>query len=212
MIDYLQWIVFIVLDIVLANKIRSQKLRKWVGLSLLALGLTCAVWLQYWIDEIRLPSLPIGAILIGAGLFLDRHRYRRIKSTHALLVTPTFLSLTPDFPDDPLMLHLLQLLHEDIGLPKHRRINLDTSINHDLSSNSNEARQLMAAIMQDFGMRRGDYKHYRYFKRPGLDVRLKYVEKSNAGKIPLTIDMLYQAIKAKRWDTQALEAMGRHEI
>lgn len=211
MIDYLQWVVFIVLDIVLANKIRSQKFRKWVGLSLLALGLTCAVWLQYWIDEIRLPSLPIGAILIGAGLFLDRYRYRRIKSTHPLLAVPG-LSLASDFPDDPLMLHLLQLLHEDIGLPKHRTINLDTSINHDLSGNSNEARQLMAAIMQDFGMRKGDYKHYRYFKHPGLDAHLRYVEKSNAGKIPLTIAMLYQAIKAKRWDTQALEAMGRHEI
>lgn len=211
MIDYLQWVVVIALDIVLANKIRSQKLRKWSGLSLLALGLTCAVWLPYWIDQIQLPSLPIGAILIGTGLFLDRHRYRRIKSTHPLLVAPT-LSLAPGFPDDPLMLHLLQLLHEDIGLPKHRTINLNTSINHDLGGNSGEARRLMTAIKQDFGMKMGDYKHHRYFQRPGLDVHLRYLEKSSVGKAPLTIDMLYQAIKAKRWDTQVLEGTGRHEI
>lgn len=205
MTEYLQWVFCIGLDIVLANKIRSPQLRKWVGLCMLAAGLTCVIWLRFWVYDIQLPSVPIGAIWIGAGLFFDRARYRRVKSTHPLLIAPT-VNLAPDFPDDPLMRHLLQRLHEDIGLPKHQTISLNTSINHDLGGTSREAKQMMAALKQDFGIRHSDYNNHRYFKRPGLDAHLRFVEKGSEGKAPLTIDMLYRAIKAKRWDTQALEA------
>ncbi len=207
--DYLQWIIFILLSVVLDNKMRSQNLRKYVGLLLLAGGLVCAIWLPYWAHEVRLPILPIGAMLLGSGLYLDRHRYSRIRPSHPLLVAPT-LNLAADFPDDPVMLHLLQLVHEDVGLPKHQALSLSTSINHDLGCSSSEARKLMAALKQDFGMRLGDYRSKRYFKRRGFDVYLRHVDRGSKGKIPLTIDMLYQAVKAKRWNTQALEA-GRFE-
>lgn len=46
----------------------------------------------------------------------------------------------------------------------------------------------------------------RYFKRRGFDMYLRHVDRGSKGKIPLTIDMLYQAVKAKRWNTRALEA------
>lgn len=207
MMEYLQWLIFIVLNVVIDNKIRAQSLRKYVGLSLLATGLACAIWLPYWAHEAQLPSVPIGAVLLGSGLFLDRHRYNRTQSAHPLLVAPT-LNLAADFPDDPLMLHLLQLIHEDVGLPKHQAINLNTSINHDLGCSSSEARRLMAALKQDFGLKLGDYKSNRYFKRRGFDVYLRYVERGCEGKAPLTINMLYQAIKAKRWDSETLEAIG----
>lgn len=210
MIEYLQWIVLIVLDIVLVKKIRSHNLRKYAGLSLLAAGLICSIWLPYWITEIQLPSIPIGAILIGSGLFLDRDRYSRIRSTHPLLVAPT-LNLAPGFPDDPVMLHFLQLIHENVGLPKHQIITINTSINHDLGCNGVEAKQLMAALKQDFGMKLGDYKNNRYFKHRGFDAYLRLVERGCEGKVPLTIHMLYQAVKAKRWDTRTLEATGPHK-
>lgn len=100
MMEYLQWLIFIVLNVVIDNKIRAQKLRKYVGLSLLATGLACAIWLPYWAHEAQLPSVPIGAVLLGSGLFLDRHRYSRTKSAHPLLVAPT-PNLAADFPDDP---------------------------------------------------------------------------------------------------------------
>lgn len=207
MIEYLQWVVYIVLSIILDNKIKSQTLRKYAGLSILAGGLICAIWLPYWIDEAKLPSLPIGAILIGSGLYFDRNRYNRVRPTHSLFIAPT-LNLVPDFPDDPVMRHFLQLLHEDVGLPKHQSITLSTSINHDLGCNRAEAKHLMAALKQDFGMHLGDYKSTRYFKRRGFDAYLRYVERGSEGKAPLTIDMLYQAIKARYWDTQALEKIG----
>ena len=207
MMEYLQWLIFIVLNVFIDNKIHAPNLRKYAGLSLLTAGLACAVWLPYWTHEIRLPSVPIGAVLLGSGLFLDRHRYSRAKTTHPLLVAPT-LNLASDFPDDPLMLHLLQLIHEEVGLPKYQIINLNTSINHDLGCSSAEARQLIAALKQDFGMKVGDYKNSRYFKRRGFDAYLRYVERGSEGKTALTINMLYQAIKAKRWNSQALEAFG----
>jgi hypothetical protein len=210
MMEYLQWIIFIVLSIAVDNKIRSQKSRQYVGLLLLAGGLICAIWFSSWVHEVRLPSLPIGAILLGLGLYLDRHRYCRIRSSHPLLVVPK-LNLAADFPDDPLMLHFLQLLHEDVGLPRHQAINLSTSINHDLGCSRFEARKLMTALKQDFGLKLGDYRSNRYFKRRGFDAYWRHVDRGSEGKIPLTIDMLYQAIKAKRWDTQLLESRGREE-
>ncbi|MBV4453802.1 MULTISPECIES: DUF1493 family protein [Pseudomonas] len=205
MIEYLQWIIFIVLNFALDNKVKSQNVRKYLGLSTLAGGLICAIWLPYWINEIKLPSLPIGAILIGSGLYFDRNRHNRVRSTHPLLIAPT-LNLAPYFPDDPVMLHLLQLLHENVGLPKHSTVTLNTSINHDLGCSSVEAKQLITALRQDLGMKLGDYQNGRYFKRPGFDAYLHYVDRGSEGKTPLTIGMLYQAIKAKRWDTLALEA------
>lgn len=207
MIEYIQWIILIVLNIALDNKLRATHLRKYVGLSILAGGLICAIWFPYWINEIQLPGLPIGAILIGSGLYFDRNRYNRGRSTHPLLVAPTF-NLPPNFPNDPVMLHLLQLLHEDVGLPKHRPINLGTSINHDLGCSSVEAKRLITAIKQDFGMEVGDYNNNRYFRRRGFDAHLRYVDRGSEGKTPLTIDMFYHAIKVKRWDTQTLEARG----
>ncbi|OIN54684.1 hypothetical protein BFL40_00455 [Pseudomonas costantinii] len=121
------------------------------------------------------------------------------------------MNLAPGFPDDPLMLHLLQILHEGIGLPKHKTISLDTSVNHDLGCNRVEAKQLMALLKLDFGMRLGDYNSNRYFKRRGFDAYLRYVEKGSARKRPLTIEMLYQAVKAKYWDTRKLEAKAYQE-
>lgn len=203
--EYVQWIIFIVVSVVLDNKMKSKNLRKYVGLLLFAVGLICAIWLPYWAQEVRLPSLPIGALLLGSGLYLDRHRYSRIRSSHPLLVAPT-LNLAADFPDDPIMRHLLQLVNEDVGLPKHQALSLSTSINHDLGCSSSEARKLMAALKQDFGMGFGDYRSNRYFKRRGFDMYLRHVDRGSKGKIPLTIDMLYQAVKAKRWNTRALEA------
>jgi hypothetical protein len=52
-----------------------------------------------------------------------------------------------------------------------------------------------------------DYDAYRYFQPEGYDAFLERKAKGRGDKLPLTIAMLYQAIKAQRWKTQMLESL-----
>lgn len=115
------------------------------------------------------------------------------------------MNLAPNFPEDAAMQQLLQLLHEEIGLPEHKTLRLETAINFDLGCDGAEAKQLMDALEQDFAVDMNDYDAYRYFQPPAFDVFLKRRAKGRGDKISLTIGMLYQAIKTQRWDTQTLE-------
>jgi hypothetical protein len=59
------------------------------------------------------------------------------------------MNLAPNFPEDTTMQQLLQLLHEEIGLPKHKTIHLQTSINFDLGCDGSEA----SSLLQPAGLR-----------------------------------------------------------
>jgi acyl carrier protein len=115
--------------------------------------------------------------------------------------------LAPNFPDDHTMHLLIQLLHEELGLPERKTISLTTSINFDLSCDGADARQLMEALEEQFGIDFVDYDAYRYFQPEGFDVLLKRRAKGRGEKVPLTIGMLYQAVKSQRWYTQTLEGL-----
>jgi len=117
------------------------------------------------------------------------------------------MNLAPNFPDDATMRQLMQLLHEELGLPERKTISLNTSINFDLGCDGADARQLMEALEEHFAIDFVDYDAYRYFQPEGYDVFLKHKAKGRGNKAPLTIGMLYQAIKAQRWNTQALEGL-----
>ncbi|ELQ14976.1 hypothetical protein A986_17061 [Pseudomonas fluorescens BRIP34879] len=118
------------------------------------------------------------------------------------------MNLAPNFPEDSDMQQLLQLLHEEIGLPQHKTLRLQTAINLDLGCDGGEARQLMETLEQDFAVDLGDYDAYRYFQPPVFDVFLKHRAKGRGEKISLTIGMLYLAIKTHSWDTQTLENLS----
>ena len=115
-------------------------------------------------------------------------------------------NLAPHFPDDHAMHLLMQLLHEELGLPERKTISLTTSINFDLGCDGADARHLMEALEEQFGIDFVDYDAYRYFQPEGFDVFLKRRAKGRGDKVPLTIGMLYRAIKVQRWDTQELES------
>lgn len=115
------------------------------------------------------------------------------------------MNLAPNFPDDHAMHLLMQLLHEELGLPERKTISLTTSINFDLGCDGADARHLMEALEEQFGIDFIDYDAYCYFQPEGFDVHLKRRAKGRGDKVPLTIGMLYQAVKVQRWDTQALE-------
>jgi hypothetical protein len=117
------------------------------------------------------------------------------------------MNLASDLPDDPTLHQLIQLLHEEIGLPERKTICLDTSINFDLGCNGADAQHLIESLEEQFAIDFIDYDAYRYFQPEGFDVFLKRRAKGRGDKVPLTIGMLYKAIKAQRWDTSELEGM-----
>ncbi|BDB17057.1 hypothetical protein cym2001_04220 [Pseudomonas sp. CYM-20-01] len=206
---YLQSVVFFIFYLVLHYQITDPVLRKRFALTFLATGFTLTFLLPYVAVILRMPFLPVFVFLIGLALFLTRNQYQihRNRSPHPLLRAPT-MNLAPNFPEDPVMQQLLQLLHEEIGLPKHKTIRLQTSINFDLGCDGSEAKQLMEALEQEFALDLGDYDTYRYFNPPVFDVFLKRRAKGRGEKVPLTIGMLYLAIKTHSWDTQTLENLS----
>ncbi|MBV6826728.1 DUF1493 family protein [Pseudomonas sp. PD9R] len=115
--------------------------------------------------------------------------------------------LAPNLPDDPTMRQLLQLLHEELGFPERKTISLNTSINFDLNCNGADAQHLIESLEDQFAIDFVDYDSYRYFQPEGYDVFLKRKAKGRGDKEPLTIAMLYRAIKARRWDTRELEGL-----
>lgn len=195
--------------LLLHYQITDSILRKRLAVTCLVTGLALTFLLPYMAVILRMPLLPIFVFLIGLALFITRNKFRRQRNPppHPLLRAPT-MNLAPNFPEDPVMQQLLQLLHEEIGLPKHKTLRLETSLNFDLSCDGSEAKQLMDALEQEFALDLGDYDAYRYFKPPVFDVFLKRRAKGRGDKVPLTIGMLYLAIKTHSWDTQTLENLS----
>jgi hypothetical protein len=206
---YLQSAAFLMIYLVLHYQITDPMLRKHFAVIFLTTGLILTFLLPYVAVILRMPFLPVFVFLIGLALFITRNKYRlqRNQPLHPLLRAPT-MNLAPNFPEDPVMQQLLQLLHEEIGLPKHKTIRLQTSLNFDLGCDGSEAKQLMEALEQEFALDLGDYDTYRYFNPPVFDVFLKRRGKGHGDKVPLTIGMLYLAIKTHSWDTQTLENLS----
>lgn len=206
---YLQSASFLIIYLVLHYHITDPMLRKHFAVTFLTASLILTFLLPYVAVILRMPILPVFVFLIGLALFITRNKYRlkRNSPPHPLLRAPT-MNLAPNFPKDPVMQQLLQLLHEEIGLPKHKTIHLQTSLNFDLGCDGSEAKQLMEALEQEFALDLGDYDTYRYFNPPVFDVFLKRRAKGRGDKVPLTIGMLYLAIKTHSWDTQTLENLS----
>ena len=213
MSEYTQWIyllVLLALAAIIDRIITLPVLRRWAGRCLLVTGPVLLFYATSWIRGAQLESLPIIAFVTGIGLLSTQNIYckvSKVKANHPLLRAPT-MNLAPNLPEDPVMQQLLQLLHEEIGLPKHKTIRLQTSINFDLGCDGSEAKQLMEALEQEFALDLGDFDTYRYFNPPVFDVFLKRRAKGRGEKVPLTLGMLYLAIKTQSWDTQTLENLS----
>lgn len=206
---YLQTAIFFAFYLLLHYKITDGTLRKRFAATFIVSGLILTFWLPYVAIILSIQLPPLALFLIGLALFLTRNKYRHHHDhpPHPLLRAST-MNLAPHFPEDPVMQQLLQLLHEEIGLPKHKTLRLKTSLNFDLGCDGAEARQFMEALEQTFDLDLGDYDAYRYFNPPVFDVFLKHRAKGRGEKMPLTIGMLYLAIKTHSWDTQTLENLS----
>lgn len=204
---YLQAPIFFAFYLLLYYKITDCTLRKRFAVTFIASGVILTFWLPYVGIILSLQLLPFALFLIGLALFVIRNKYRHCHPPHPLRRTPT-MNLAPHFPEDPVMQQLLQLLHEEVGLPKHKTIRLKTSLNFDLGCDGAQARQFMEVLEQTFDLDLGDYDAYRYFNPPVFDVFLKHRAKGRGEKMPLTIGMLYLAVKTQGWDTQTLENLS----
>lgn len=131
---------------------------------------------------------------------------RPIRSIKAQTDLPP-MNLAPNLPDDHVMQQLMQLLHEELGFPERKTISLTTSINFDLGCNGDDAQHLIETLEDHFGIDFVDFDSYRYFQPDGNGVYLKRKAKGRGDKVPLTIGMLYRAIKTQRWDTDELEGL-----
>ena len=67
------------------------------------------------------------------------------------------MKLASTLPDTPALRELMQLLHEEIGLPEHKTISLKTSINLDLGCNGSDAQHLMESLEERFELELADY-------------------------------------------------------
>ncbi len=205
---YTPWVtllIFVAFAALLDRKLKRPVLRECFGVVLTAAGPALLFGATSWTTELQFVSLPTLAFFTGINLLNTRNKYRpRRDIPHPLLRAPT-MNLAPNFPEDAAMQQLLQLLHEEVGLPKHKTIRLDTSLNFDLGCDRTEAKQLMEALEQDFAVDLSDYDAYRYFNPPVFDVFQKHRAKGRGEKVPLTIGMLYLAIQSQSWDTQRLE-------
>ena len=111
-------------------------------------------------------------------------------------------------PQPPRRLHptCSSSLHEELGLPERKTISL-TPRSISTCCNGADAQHLIETLEDHFAIDFVDFDSYRYFQPEGYDVFLKRKAKGRGEKEPLTIGMLYRAIKAQRWDTRELEGL-----
>lgn len=112
---------------------------------------------------------------------------------------------TAALPDDQDMQRLIALLLEHISPLAVEMLTLNTSINHDLGCDGDDAAELMADLADRFSIDFVDYDAYRYFHPEGYDLMRWRRAKDRRGMIPLTLAMLYQAIKERCWRVEKIE-------
>jgi acyl carrier protein len=108
-------------------------------------------------------------------------------------------------PDDHEVRVLVALLQQHIGHLDASKLSLATSINHDLGCDGDDAAELMTELAERFSIEFVDYDAYRYFNPEGYDLMRWRRTKERRGQTPLTLAMIYQAIKVGRWKTSELE-------
>lgn len=106
------------------------------------------------------------------------------------------------------MQELLDLMSQHLGPFDLEKLHLNTSINHDLRCDGDDAAELMAELAETFSIEFVDYDACRYFKPEGYDLMKWRRGKDRRGEIPLTLAMLHHAIGHRRWMTAELEALG----
>ncbi len=91
------------------------------------------------------------------------------------------------------------------GRKAFESFSLATDVARDMGIDGDDANDLMVEFFERFSIDLNDYDPYRYFLEEGFNFFSFRRAKDRRGNIPLRVGMLYSALKARRWDTQAFE-------
>ncbi len=91
------------------------------------------------------------------------------------------------------------------GRKAFESFSLATDVARDMGVDGDDANDLMVEFFERFSIDLNDYDPYRYFLEEGFNLFSFRRAKDRRGNIPLRVGMLYSALKARRWDTQAFE-------
>lgn len=91
------------------------------------------------------------------------------------------------------------------GRKAFESFSLATDVARDMGIDGDDANDLMFEFFERFSIDLNDYDPYRYFLEEGFNFFSFRRAKDRRGNIPLRVGMLYSALKARRWDTQAFE-------
>ena len=84
-------------------------------------------------------------------------------------------------------------------------LSLASRLNNELGLDGDDANDLLADIFANFGIKSGDYDHYRYFKPEGTDIFVFFRARDRRANAAITLGMLYEAAQLKIWDCGLLE-------
>ncbi|WP_122270509.1 DUF1493 family protein [Pseudomonas savastanoi] len=91
------------------------------------------------------------------------------------------------------------------GRKAFKTLSLATKVSRDLGLDGDDASDFMEDFFEHFGVDRGDYDHYRYFKPEGTDIFVFFRSKDRRAKTVMTLGMLYKAAQMKAWNCETLE-------
>lgn len=117
------------------------------------------------------------------------------------------MTASSSLSDDSRMLQLLELLGQHLGPIDYSKLRLDTSINHELGCDGDDAAELMADFADRFSVEFLDYDAYRYFRPEGYDLMRWRRSQDRRGNVALMLGMLHRAMERRRWVTVELEAL-----
>ncbi|KWS81954.1 DUF1493 family protein [Pseudomonas syringae] len=110
-------------------------------------------------------------------------------------------------PNHEMVNYLVERIYFYVGFGRKafETLSLATKVSRDLGLDGDDASDFMEDFFEHFGVDRGDYDHYRYFKPEGTDIFVFFRSKDRRAKTVLTLGMLYKAAQMKAWNCETLE-------
>ncbi|RDK04432.1 DUF1493 family protein [Paraburkholderia lacunae] len=103
-------------------------------------------------------------------------------------------------------------VRKEAGVSARKLITPLTSLEDDLDITGDDAGEFMVRFFEHFRIEVGDYDFNRYFLTEGSGVALLFTmfskkRRESLKRVPLTVGMLVNAVRLKRWDSSQIELL-----